>query len=286
MTRAASGPTPGIEASSSTAARKGARCASTSRSTRAIAASSASTWSRCSRSRKRWCAVTRPRSASRSRSGVALSRGWASAASFAGSPSPATSASSIARPLLPSRSVTTPSSLTLASSSVFCSRSTWLARSRTSCLRVRRSERSSAVGPSGTKLARIRPCASSSASQVASFTSVLRPGHVLDLRRVGQDQHEPALGQDVPDRLPVDAGRLHGDVGAAVLRQPLGQLEQARGRGGEGADLAGDLAAGGEAHGGDHGRLVDVEAGAARIEDLHRSLLSARRRRGTPVGEV
>src|SRR5438309_3655384 len=55
--------------------------------------------------------------------------------------------------------------------------------------------------------------------------------------------------------------------------------------GGEGADLAGDPAAGDQAHGGDHGRLVDVEAGAAGIEDLHGSLLSASRRRGA-LGEV
>ena len=97
----------------------------------------------------------------------------------------------MARPLLPSRSATTPSSLTLASSSVFCSRSAWLAFSRASCLRVRRSERSSAVGPSGTKLARTRPCASSSASQVASFTSVLRPGTFLTCAALARTSANP-----------------------------------------------------------------------------------------------
>src|SRR3954452_9755209 len=35
--------------------------------------------------------------------------------------------------------------------------------------------------------------------------------HVLDVPRVGQHQLEVAVAQDVPDRLPVDAGRLHGD---------------------------------------------------------------------------
>ena len=104
MTRAASGPTPGIEVSSSTAARKGASRSSTSRSTRPTAASSASTWSRCNRSRKRCCRATRPRSASLSRSGVTASCGCAKAASLPGSVSPAARASSIARPLLPSRS--------------------------------------------------------------------------------------------------------------------------------------------------------------------------------------
>jgi len=42
----------------------------------------------------------------------------------------------------------------------------WLERSRTICW----------VGSSGTKLALIIPCAIKSASHVASFTSVLRPG--------------------------------------------------------------------------------------------------------------
>ena len=72
--------------------------------------------------------------------------------------------------------VSTEASLRLASSSVFWMRWTWLACSRTNCLRVRSSARISCVGRSGTKLARIRPCASRSASQIASATSVLRPG--------------------------------------------------------------------------------------------------------------
>ena len=51
------------------------------------------------------------------------------------------------------------SSLMLASSSVFCTRSMWLDRSRTFCLRVRSRPRISWVCVSGTKLARIKPCA-------------------------------------------------------------------------------------------------------------------------------
>jgi hypothetical protein len=43
-------------------------------------------------------------------------------------------------------------------------------------LRVRIRLRMSWVGVSGTKLARIRPCANNSASHIASLTSVLRPG--------------------------------------------------------------------------------------------------------------
>ena len=58
-------------------------------------------------------------------------------------------------------------------------RATCEAFSRVSCLRVRVRSRSAWIAIGGTKLARIRPCASRSASQVASFTSVLRPGTFL-----------------------------------------------------------------------------------------------------------
>src|SRR6266576_5447552 len=63
----------------------------------------------------------------------------------------------IARPLRPITSESTDSSLMLASSNVFCRRCTWLAFSRTSCLRVRSSPRSSWISGPGTKLARIAP---------------------------------------------------------------------------------------------------------------------------------
>ena len=49
-----------------------------------------------------------------------------------------------------------------------------LSTSRTSRLRVR--SRSSWIGPGGTNLGRINPCASNSAIQVASLTSVVRVG--------------------------------------------------------------------------------------------------------------
>ena len=286
MTRAASGPTPGIEVSSSTAARKGARCASTSRSTRAIAASSASTWSRCSRSRKRWWrrhpAAQRlpeplrrraePRVGERGQPrGVVLARRQGlehrppALAEQVGE-DPVELDVRVLERLLQPQHVARPLAHEL------------LAGAQERAQLRRRAVRDEAGPDQAVRQQLGQP------GRVAHVRLAARD--VLDLGRVGQDQREPALGQDVPDRPPVDAGRLHRDVGAAVLRQPRGQLEQARGRGGEGADLAGDLAAGGEAHGGDHGRLVDVEAGAARVEDLHRSLLSARRRRGTPVGEV
>jgi hypothetical protein len=76
---------------------------------------------------------------------------------------------------------------------------------------------------SGTKLALICPQATKSAIHVASFTSVLRPGTILDVRRIGHDQLECAVAQDVPHRLPVDPGRLHRHMGAARRRQPAQQ---------------------------------------------------------------
>jgi hypothetical protein len=51
--------------------------------------------------RKRWCDMIRPRSASRNSSGRAAIRGWARAASFAGSLSPQAMASRMARPVKP-----------------------------------------------------------------------------------------------------------------------------------------------------------------------------------------
>src|ERR1700738_3359104 len=47
----------------------------------------------------------------------------------------------------------------------------------------------------------------------------LAPGHILDVRRVRQHQDKVAVAEDMPHRLPIDAGRLHCDVGAAVLGQ-------------------------------------------------------------------
>ena len=54
--------------------------------------------------------------------------------------------------------------------------------------------------------------------------------HVLHMRRVGQQQREIAIAEDVPDRLPVNSGRLHDDMGAALRGQPFRQFEQRPGR--------------------------------------------------------
>ena len=63
--------------------------------------------------------------------------------------------------------------------------------------------------------------------QIGQPGSVVHVGlaarHVLDMCGVGQRQREIAIAQDVPDRLPIDPGRLHHDVRAAFRRQPLRQ---------------------------------------------------------------
>lgn len=86
------------------------------------------------------------------------------------------SASIISRPDLVSTLEATEDSFTPASSSTLCSR--WDSRARSSIaeLRWRVRSRSARNGSGGMKLGRTRPCSSSDAPQIASATSVLRPG--------------------------------------------------------------------------------------------------------------
>src|SRR3954469_11662369 len=77
----------------------------------------------------------------------------------------------------------------------------------------------------------------------------------------------------VPDRLPVHAGRLQGDVPAAFRGQPVRELEQLPGGRPEGAHLALDPAIDRAAQAGHHRVLVHVKAGAKRMKKIHRSLL-------------
>lgn len=106
-------------------------------------------------------------------------------------------------------------------------RCTWLGYSRASCLRVRNRARISREAFSGTKLGRTSPCAGRAASHTAAARFVCAR-HGLQVAGIGQDQRDVAVGQDVPDRLPVHPRRLHGDVGAAVLPH---QLDSARSAG-------------------------------------------------------
>ena len=52
--------------------------------------------------------------------------------------------------------------------------------------------------------------------------------HILHVRSVCQHQLKFAIIQDVPHRLPIDAGRLHGHMRATVDRQPLRQAQKVR----------------------------------------------------------
>ena len=47
--------------------------------------------------------------------------------------------------------------------------------------------------------------------------------NIFDVSGIRQNQLEIAVTQDVPDRLPVNAGCFHGHVGATELRQPCQQ---------------------------------------------------------------
>ena len=75
----------------------------------------------------------------------------------------------------------------------------------------------------------------------------LAAGHVLDVGGVGQDQGAGAGVEHPPDRAPVDAAGLHGDVGVAVLVEPGGEVEQGRRGGREYAYLTPNLAVLGQA---------------------------------------
>jgi hypothetical protein len=53
----------------------------------------------------------------------------------------------------------------------------------------------------------------------------LATGNIANVRSIRKHQLEPAL-QDVPNRLPVDAGGLHRYVRDPLRRQPIRQLQQ------------------------------------------------------------
>jgi hypothetical protein len=97
----------------------------------------------------------------------------------------------------------------------------------------------------------------------------LAPRHVLNVCGVGQHQREIGVVQDVPDRLPVDAGRFHRDVSAFLGREPVRQRQQFRGGCLEGAHFALDRAVDHVSHAGDYCVLTHVEAGAMRIQNFH-----------------
>src|SRR6516165_4834112 len=142
----------------------------------AMLSSNCSIVRRCCSSRNRRCSRTQPVRTCTSSARVQPRRSWPSAASFSASVSPAIRAFNMRRPLAPMMSVITEHSLMFASSRTAWMRCTCCTISRVNCFRVRVRSRNSWIAGGGTKLDWIRPCANRSASQVASFTSLLRPG--------------------------------------------------------------------------------------------------------------
>src|SRR5207244_4101692 len=96
----------------------------------------------------------------------------------------------------------------------------------------------------------------------------LAAGHLPDVLGVDQQQFKDPLEQ-VPDRLPVDPGRLHGDVGHPFVGQPVRQLQQGVGLGPEGAYLPVDPATAAAADTGYDHLLVDIQTGATGMQDVH-----------------
>src|SRR5262249_16926981 len=161
--------------------------------------------------------LTRPCNASRRLACGARTLGWASAASLAGSLSPAIRPWIIARPLRPMTSDRTESSLMLASSSVFCRRWTWLVFSRTSCLRVRSNPRSSWI--SGPKARPDQPVRQQLGQPCRVVHVSLAAGHVFDMHGLGRHQLEAPSRQHLPDRIPVHPGRFYRHLCAAARFQ-------------------------------------------------------------------
>jgi hypothetical protein len=95
--------------------------------------------------------------------------------------------------------------------------------------------------------------------------------HVLDMGRVGKNQLELAVGENVPDRLPVNACRFHGDVRRAFSRKPIGQSHQFLCCRLEGLDSGRYLAVHHVTNTGHHRVLMYIQTGAMRMQNFHRS---------------
>src|SRR6202011_1734702 len=93
--------------------------------------------------------------------------------------------------------------------------------------------------------------------------------YILDMSGIGQDELEIAIAQNVPHRLPVYSGRLHGRMGAALLAQPRQQAQQPGRCRLETFNLARDLVARSQAHARHYRLLVNIKTGATRMNDLH-----------------
>jgi len=105
----------------------------------------------------------------------------------------------------------------------------------------------------------------------------LTSGHVLHMHGVREHQLELAI-EDVPDRPPVHAGGLHRHMGHVERRQPLRQQQQLAGRRAERSNLLRRprFGSGSDARARHHGVAMHIQAGAPRIQHVHRVLLSMR----------
>ena len=92
------------------------------------------------------------------------------------------------------------------------------------------------------------------------------------MRSIRQNKLETLL-QHVPDRLPVDAGRLHGHLRHTRRLQPIRQFQKPAGRRCKTPHLVAQLVTHGKPNAGNHFVLVHVETSTPTIEYLHRHLL-------------
>ena len=93
--------------------------------------------------------------------------------------------------------------------------------------------------------------------------------HGLHMGGIRQRQIEIAVLQNMPDRLPIDARRLHDDVRAAFRGKPLRQVEKRlRGRF-DRSNLALDRAVHHVAQARHHHVLMHIKSGAMRIQNFH-----------------
>jgi hypothetical protein len=125
----------------------------------------------------------------------------------------------------------------------------------------------------GHKAAADEPWAKRSAIQVASLTSLWRPGMwrmCIALART----NSPLPSSTCHTGLQVPAPRFHRDVGAAVGAEPVAQGQKLRRRRAEGPHVVRDGQARRDARTGNDRMLMNVETGALGMDDVHDDLLA------------
>src|SRR5829696_5088104 len=243
----------------------------------AMAPSRCSRCPRASPTSSALCSPKRPRSAWRSWGSFLRSLPLASSARTLGSRSPATKASSIARPETPRTSVATETLLDagvlqglldpLALGAVGLDEPLAVAGQIPQLADRRRRHEAAAQQPTLQQL-----------TQPGGITDIgLAAGQDLDVAGVDQQQLEPALFQHIPDRLPVLAGGLHHHLGDALGLQPVRQGLQAGGERRVSADLLAatpatptDTSSIRDADAGHHLLLADIQRRGPFHDQLHR----------------